>query len=56
MELKIEKTVMIDYIEISFTGNKKVEVSYISTGGEILKVQQAETLEQGLELIKGENK
>lgn len=55
MELKIEKTSTVGWIEISFMGSEKVEVSYIGTGGEVLKVQHAETLEQGLELIKGEN-
>lgn len=55
MELKINETFIVDWIEISFIGDKKVEVSYIGTGGEVLKVQNAETLEQGLELIKGEN-
>lgn len=55
MEMKIEKTVMVDCIEIAFIGTEKVEIEYIGTDGKIIKTQHAETLEQGLELIKGEN-
>lgn len=55
MEMKIEKAVMVDYIEISFMDTEKVEIEYIGTDGKIIKTQHAETLEQGLELIKGEN-
>lgn len=55
MEMKIEKTVIVNYIEIGFIGTEKVEIGYIGTDGKVIKIQHAETLEQGLELIKGEN-
>lgn len=55
MEMKIEKAVMVDCIEINFMDAKKVEIEYIGTNGEVIKTQHAETLEQGLKLIKGEN-
>lgn len=56
MEIKKEEFFTVDYIEVSFLGSEKVEISYIGTDGETLKVQHAETLGQGLELIKKENK
>ena len=55
MEIKIEKTVMVDYIEIRFMNETKVEIEYIDSYGDTIKIQHAETLEQGLKLIKGEN-
>lgn len=55
MEMKIEKAVMVDYIEISFMDTERVEIEYIGIDGKVIKTQHAETLEQGLELIKGEN-
>lgn len=51
MEMKIEKVAMVDYIEISFMDAEKVEIEYIGTDGETIKMQHAETLAQGLELI-----
>lgn len=56
MEIKIEKSVMVDYIGISFLDSNEVEILYFGTDGETIKIQRAETIEQGLELIKGENK
>lgn len=56
MEIKISKEVAVDYIEIRFDNEEKVEIEYIDNDGDTIKIQHAETLEQGLELIKGENK
>lgn len=56
MEMEIAKMVTVDYIEILFLDSDKVEIAYFGTDGETIKIQTAETLEQGLELIKRENK
>ena len=56
MEIKIERNVFVDYIEVRFMNDKEVEIEYIDVDGETIKIQHANTLEEGLELIKGENK
>lgn len=55
MEIKINKTVYVGYIEIDFLDKRKVVIEYFDFDGETIKKQYAETLEQALEFIKGEN-